>query len=258
MRRGRSELHTLAGAYALDAVSDEDRARFERHLAHCDSCAQEIRGLREATARIGASAAVRPRPELKNQALSAAARTRQLPPVSRDAPAARRGWRGLLAGARGRAGLWSPRLAAALTAGFLVIAVAMAVLMVGTQHRLDADQVRGRAIAAVLNASDVIMLTAKVTTGGTATILESTREHSLVFTAARLRALPAGSSYELWLMGPEGTRSAGMLPASRAGMIGPMVVSGLAAGEDVGLTVEPAGGAARPTSAMIMKLGLVR
>jgi anti-sigma-K factor RskA len=102
------------------------------------------------------------------------------------------------------------------------------------------------------------MLTAKVTTGGTAIILESRRERSLVFSAARLRALPAGSSYELWLMGPEGTRSAGMLPPSRAGMIGPMVVAGLTAGDDVGLTVEPAGGAARPTSAMIMKLGLVR
>ncbi|MGD0685356.1 MAG: anti-sigma factor [Streptosporangiaceae bacterium] len=261
MRRGRSELHTLAGPYALDAVSGEDRARFERHLAHCESCGQEIRGLREATARIGVSAAVRPRPELKGQALRAAARTRQLPPVSRDAPAASPGWRGFLAGARGmagrRAGLWPPRLAAALAAGLLVIAVTMGVLMVGAQHRLDTDQVRGRAIAAVLNASDVTMLTAKVTTGGTATILESRHEHSLVFTAARLRALPAGSSYELWLMGPEGTRSAGMLPASREGMIGPMVVSGLAAGDDVGLTVEPAGGAARPTSAMIMKLGLV-
>jgi len=229
MRRGRPELHTLAGAYALDAVSDEDRARFERHLARCDSCAQEIRGLREATARIGASAALRPRAELKEQALRAAARTRQLPPVRRDAPAAGRGRRGLRAVSGRGSRLWSPRLATALAAGFLVVAAGMGAAMIGAQHRLDADQLRGHAIAAVLNAADVTMLTATVTTGGTATVLESRRERSLVFTAAGLRSLPAGASYQLWLMGPEGTRSAGMLPPSRAGMIGPMVVSGLAA-----------------------------
>ena len=33
MRLRRPELHTLAGAYALDALSEADRARFERHLA---------------------------------------------------------------------------------------------------------------------------------------------------------------------------------------------------------------------------------
>ena len=53
MRLRRPELHTLAGAYALDAVPEADRARFERHLAGCDACAQEIAGLRETTARLG-------------------------------------------------------------------------------------------------------------------------------------------------------------------------------------------------------------
>jgi anti-sigma factor RsiW len=61
MRRGRTDLHTLAGAYALDAISDADRAQFEQHLARCEACAAEIRGLREATATLGAAAAVRPR-----------------------------------------------------------------------------------------------------------------------------------------------------------------------------------------------------
>jgi hypothetical protein len=35
-----------------------------------------------------------------------------------------------------------------------------------------------------------------------------------------------------------------------------MVVSGLAAGERIGLTVEPAGGSARPTSASLLSIGL--
>lgn len=259
MRRGQTELHTLAGAYALDAVSDADRARFEQHLAHCEACATEIRGLREATARLGASAAVRPRAELKVRALRAAARTRQLPPVTSDAPPSRRNWRlRLAAGTRSRLRQhrWLPRVAIASAAGFLAVAVIMGVLAMGAQHRLDQDRARGHSIAAVLNAADVTMLTARVTSGGTATVLASRHMRALVFTAARLPALPAAKDYELWLMGPGGVRPAGMLPRSKAGMVGPMVVSGLASGDRMGLTVEPADGSARRPSAPVMMVDL--
>jgi anti-sigma-K factor RskA len=258
MERGRTELHTLAGAYALDAVSDADRARLEQHLARCAECAQEIRGLREATARLGAAAAIRPRAELKAGALRAAARTRQLPPLTRDAAATRRGRPARPAPGRYRLWprRWAPRLAVAVAAGFLAVAVAMGALALGTQHRLDQDKVRGHAIAAVLNAPDVTMLTARVTTGGTATMLESRHERALVFTAAHLPVLPPAKDYELWLMGPGGVRPAGMLPHSRAGMVGPMIVSGLAAGDWVGLTVEPADGSARQPSAPVLMMSL--
>jgi anti-sigma-K factor RskA len=258
MKRGQADLHTLAGAYALDAVPDADRVRFEGHLAGCDACAQEIRGLREATARLGASAAVRPRPELKEQALHGAARTTQLPPLTEGPPPGRRR-RVLPAASRTASRLrprsWLPRLATGLAAGSLAVAVAMGLLAMGAQHRLDQDQARGHAIAAVLNAADVTMLTAPVTTGGTATVLESRHMRALIFTVSGLRALPAARSYELWLVGPDGTRPAGLLPRPRGGMIGPMVVSGLAAGDRMGLTVEPAGGSARPTSAPVLMLG---
>jgi DNA-directed RNA polymerase specialized sigma24 family protein len=35
-------MHTLAGAFALDAVNDVERAEFARHLEQCDSCTQEV------------------------------------------------------------------------------------------------------------------------------------------------------------------------------------------------------------------------
>jgi anti-sigma-K factor RskA len=37
-------------------------------------------------------------------------------------------------------------------------------------------------------------------------------------------------------------------------MVGPMVVSGVSAGDRVGLTVEPAGGSPQPTSRLILLL----
>src|SRR5258708_9804397 len=89
MRLGGGDPHTLAGAYAMDAVAGPDRARFERHLAGCESCRQEIRGLREATAALAAAASVQPPAAFRDAVLRAAAQTRQLPPAVVQAPA---GW----------------------------------------------------------------------------------------------------------------------------------------------------------------------
>ncbi len=47
-----------------------------------------------------------------------------------------------------------------------------------------------------------------------------------------------------------------MMPGSRPGSVGPMVISGLAPGDRVGLTVEPASGSAHPTSAPVLMLDL--
>ena len=66
-RGRRVDPHTLAGAYAMDAVTDDDRARFEQHLADCETCLAELRGMRETTARLAAAAEVRPRAALREQ-----------------------------------------------------------------------------------------------------------------------------------------------------------------------------------------------
>ncbi len=245
----RTDPHTLAGAYVMDSVSPADRAAFEQHLAGCEPCRQEIRGLREATARLAGAVAVQPPPGMRDAALAAAGRTRQLPPAVRAEPG---GWPARAA-ARGR---WLPRLALGLAGALAALAIVLGVAVSGTQHRLDQAQLHTRAIATVLNAGDATMLTAKVSTGGTATVVMSHRERALVFTAAGLQPLPAAEGYELWLMGPAGDRGAGMMPGSRPGSVGPMVVSGLASGDRVGLTVEPAGGSPRPTSAPVLMLDL--
>ncbi len=248
MRLGGGDPHTLAGAYAMDAVAGPDRARFERHLAGCESCRQEIRGLREATAALAAA--------FRDAVLRAAAQTRQLPPAVVQAPA---GW--AAARDRGRRwwdlrGWWS-RLAVGMAGVLAAVAVAAGVVTYGMQDRLDQAQLHDHAVAAVLSAPDATMLSAPVSTGGTATVVMSHRERALVFTAGDLRRLPSAQSYELWLIGPAGSRPAGMASgSSRGGMAGPMVVSGLKDGDSVGLTVEPAGGSPRPTSSPVVLVSL--
>jgi anti-sigma-K factor RskA len=259
-RTSKRDAHTLVGAYAMDAISAPDRDRFERHLAGCEECAREVASLREATAMLG-TAAAEPLPAgLKERVLAAAAVTRQQPPVdeavtrphprrvtSRVGPWLRSlAWPGRLALAAG---------AAAVTA-VLAVAVVFGVTNGSVEQQLDQAQASSQQIAAVLTAHDAVMTAGPVAGGGTATIVMSHSRRALVFTAQGLHALPASRGYELWLIGPAGTRPVGLLPAGRHGMTGPVIASGLRPGDHLALTAEPADGSARPDTPMMLDVEL--
>ena len=244
MSRPEREAHTLAGPYAMDAISEPDRVRFERHLAGCDECRREVAGLREATARLAAATAASPPPAMKERVMAAVAATRQQPPQA-PPPTATRPWH-----ARRRVRI---RLAlAAAAAAVAGVAVFLGVSNGSMQDQLNRDQASSQQVAAVLTARDATMKTGSVRGGGTVTIVMSHSMRELVFTAADLRALPAARGYELWLAGPAGDRPVIMLPAGRHGMAGPVVASGLRPGDHLVLTAEPSGGAGRPTTPMML------
>ena len=250
-RRQREE-HTLAGPYAMDAISAPDRARFERHLAGCQECAREVSSLREATARLATATAVSPPAALKERVMAAAAATRQQPPAAERDPAAR-SW-------RIRRGLRVRPAVAAAAAAVAVVAAAAVVFGVSNgsmRDQPDQAQASSQQIAAVLTARDATMMTGAVKGGGTVTIVMSHSRHALVFTAADLRALPASRGYELWLIGPAGDRPVTMLPPGRHDMTGPVIASGLRPGDHLALTAEPAGGTPRPTTAMMLYVVLL-
>ncbi len=260
-----SGAHTLAGAYAMDALSPQDRAGFECHLAGCEDCAQEIASLREATARLAAATAVTPPPGLKERVLAAAAVTRQQPPAESDArsrAAARNpAPLGLVAWLRSAA-LWPWRVRLAAAAGALAVVAVLGVAVVfgvangSMRQQLNQAQSSSQQIAAVLTAKDAVLRTNAVFGGGTATIVMSHSRHALVFTAVGLRALPSSRGYELWLVGPAGDRPVCMLPAGRHGMTGPVIASGLRRGDHLVLTAEPAGGSSRPDAPMMLDVVL--
>jgi anti-sigma-K factor RskA len=249
MRLRRADPHTLAGAYALDALGEADRAAFERHLSGCDACRGEAASLREAAARLGTASFAVPPPRLRTEILSQAARTRQLPPAP--------------AGPHHRLSLWhlrhwaaAPRLAIAAAGGCMLIALALGALTLHTLHRLHQEQRSSREIATILNAPDRTVMTSRAAGGGSATAVMSHADRALVLTTFRLPGLPPSERYEIWLMGPRGDRSCGMLPAPHGGMTPPVVVTGLAAGDRLGLTVEPSAGSRQPTSSPVVMLGL--
>jgi anti-sigma-K factor RskA len=247
MRIRREVPHTLAGAYALDALTEADRVRFERHLAGCEACRQEAGSLREAAGRLAAVPAVPPPPHVREQVLAEAARTRQQAPLTAD----------VLAGSGRRAVRWrAPRMAVAIAGGCILVALVLGGLFIHTQRSLSVEQAHNRAIATILNAPDATIMSAKAVQSGSATVVMSHRDHALVLTTAMLPALPAGQRYQVWLMGPRRTRPAGMLPVPHRGMTAPVVVSGVAPGDMVGLTVEPASGSTMPSAAPVLMLVL--
>jgi len=247
MRIRREVPHTLAGAYALDALTEPDRVRFERHLAGCEACRQEAGSLREAAGRLAAVPAVPPPPRVREQVLAEAARTRQQAPLTVD----------VLAGSGRRAVRWrAPRMAVAIAGGCILVALVLGGLFIHTQRSLSVEQAHNRAIATILNAPDATIMSAKAMKSGSATVVMSHRDHALVLTTAMLPALPAGQRYQVWLMGPRRIRPAGMLPVPHRGMTAPVVVSRVAPGDMVGLTAEPASGSTVPSSAPVLMLVL--
>ncbi|HKO26113.1 MAG TPA: anti-sigma factor, partial [Solirubrobacteraceae bacterium] len=101
--------HTLSGAYALDALTEEEARQFRLHLRECTSCREEVRELRQAAARMGESDPIPPPGSLKERVLAAADQLPQLPP--KVAPTK-----------QDRPHRWTGRIAAAAAAAVLIVA----------------------------------------------------------------------------------------------------------------------------------------
>ncbi|WP_433309364.1 anti-sigma factor [Micromonospora sp. CA-269861] len=231
-----ADIHTLAGAYALNAVDELEGAAFERHLADCEPCRLEVAELRETAARLADETAVEAAPpELRERTLAQAARTPQLRVNTVGASDKR------------QAGKWR-QLTVAAAAAILVAGGASAVTWTVSNDRISDEQAssdQARQIAAVLDAPDARVFERSLQPGGAATIVVSRdRDRGVVL----LRDLPApgpGRIYELWLIRGSEPRKVGQLAeGDRASttVIGPVGEAGT-----FGVSNEPVGGSATPT-----------
>lgn len=246
---GDRDLHTLSGVYALNALDDDERDRFERHLRDCGVCEAEVRGFIATATVLSLASVAEPPPGLKERVMRATAVTRRFPPEvanPKRRPPAR------LPSAR-RSSL-VPRLGLAVgTAGLAATAV-MSVVAVRTGDQLNSVQAHAAAITAVLSAPDARIVSAPTTAGGRATVVASAARREMVFTSSGLRPLPSSEVYELWFLSPGAPRRAGLVPAASGGNTAPVLASGLAPGDKIGVTVEPAGGTNVPTTPSIVVL----
>jgi anti-sigma factor RsiW len=248
MRLPRHDMHALCGAYALDAVDAKaERDRFTRHISRCPPCASEVRGFREvATALAFASAAEAPA-GLRDRVLTAAARTRQLPPeiTTHVRPRRARAW-----------GPWVPWLSGAVALASIVVAVFFGLAQARTQSELNQARAENHALSLVLSAPRVRVLSQGTTKGGVATVVLAADRHELAVVTDGLPPLPADHVYQLWLIGKTRIISAGLLPPAKSGQTPAVLANGVVRGDTLGLTVEPAPGSAQPTTKPILALPL--
>lgn len=231
------EIHALSGAYAVDAVDDLERARFEQHLAVCPQCREEVDSLRGAAGQLGALADRLPPPSLRASVLHDITAVRPLPPLAapatRSAAPARRPWRG--------------RLVAA--------AAAVAVLGGGAAiglHPWSPEQTQTTTVAQqVLSAPDASRTEHAMPGGVSATVVRSATVGHAVLVTQSMPAAPAGSVYQLWLEDAAGSmHSAGLM--SSAGDQTVVLEGDAAHATGFGITVEPPGGSPAPTTTPVV------
>lgn len=244
------DVHTLTGAYALDALDEFERRQFEAHLAECPECEREVAELRATAARLGTAVAEPPPERLRRQVLNQIATTRQEPPVT-DRPQAERPAR-----------RWGVRLTAAAAGLAILAAAALGVVVIRTQNKLDAAQSelsqaheRYGPIADVLSAQDARVDAHTVPGVGSAMVMSSHSLDRAVLMVSGMPAPPAKHTYQAWLVGSSGApRPAGLLDVTGPGPAAPLPLDGLGGATEIKLTVEPAGGSAQPTTTPVMSV----
>lgn len=245
--------------YALGALDAEERRAVETHLRACADCQ---RALEEARGRVALIALgvppETPSPRVKQRLMESIKPRRPAVPAS--------GFR-----------LWLQQ--ASPTFALMTLVLWAAIIGLGyTNYRLlqrnfdlqdqmgqmktsvaerEREVRRARAVLDVMSAPDAVRVTL---VAGQARPVPQGRafyhpHKGLVFTAANLAALPAGKTYQLWLIPTEGKPiSAGVFDADAQGagtILLPPLPEGVAA-KAFAVTVEPSGGVPQPTGPIVL------
>jgi anti-sigma-K factor RskA len=218
-----SEIHALSGAYAVDALDDDERAQFEEHLAGCPACRSEVDSLREAAALLAETTVTVPSTELRDRVLAGVAGTRPLPPAHATVTAL------------------EPRRRRRMTT---LLAAAAAVVAIGTGGivwQQMSDDGQPDRFSQIAEASDARTFTVPVGDGGSASVVVSKKLNDAYIETKGMPAAPADHQYVLWLQHGSMMTQAGIMPE---GSDNKVLFSGDAASADgAAVSVEDAGAA---------------
>lgn len=249
----KNEIDNLSGAYALNAVSDDERAAYEALVGESEESRNEATELQDTAVILGLAVdPVTPSPELRASILDQIARTPQLSRdtvVLKDAvdaaplastPAA------VKAQAR-----WFQRPAVAIAS----LAAAVAIIAGGVSLVTDVGSTPSNPTASQMEqltlASDKQEEVVELG-DATATLLWS---NSLGLSALAMDGAseaPEGKVYQLWYIDDDGARDAGVMTASVDDGSWQLLEGEMHTGDAVGVTVEPVGGSEKPTSMPIV------
>ncbi|WP_183096017.1 anti-sigma factor [Nocardioides stalactiti] len=232
--------HALSGAYSVDALDDIERVRFEVHLRGCSECRLEVETFHETVAALSVDA-VEPPASLRASVLAGIEEIRPLPPLTEQAPA--------------RTHRVSTRRPWITSAGPMLVAAALVVVALlttvwlqpwSTEDQPPATTVTER----VLDDPERAVVQQRFPDGATAKVVFSPAEGRAVILTEDMALAPEGKVYELWLQSPRGDMvPAGLMPDLSDAVF--LLEGDASDARAVGITIEPDGGSAIPTSTPI-------
>ncbi len=107
------------------------------------------------------------------------------------------------------------------------------------------------AVAEVLSAPDATASSGDAAGGGRGTVVTSAEQGQSVFVADDLPERPESQTYQLWLIGPAGAASAGLVEPA-GGDVTRLLDTPAGEVTTIGLSVEPAGGSPQPTDPVLL------
>jgi anti-sigma-K factor RskA len=240
-----ADIHSLAGAYALDALDDIERSLFDDHVLACAACATEVAELRETAAKLAAEASQVPPPSLKRSVMAQIANTRQVLPPPLPAPR------------RPPVSRWIHRTRVLVAAGVAAVVAASGVYVV-QELRLRQERIVAQAEAArindVLSAPDAVMRSSSIQGGGRITIVTSAGRDEGVVVVADAKSYGDDKAYELWLIEGSTPKPVGLLEPAQVNAR--RLITGVRTANSLGLSIEPPGGSPLPSQPILAMIPL--
>jgi hypothetical protein len=243
-----ADLHTLVGAFALDALDPEERTDFEAHLDTCAVCRQEMAELSATAARLGSVAELQPPAAMRARVLEAVSRTPQHRPTV--------------------VSLQAHRSARRTPALLLAAATVTAVLGIGVgvqQYQENQDLERAQVAAAredamiseVLAAEDKLVRDAQADSGMQLTVVTTPQSDNAVVSMGDLPQLPEGRTYQVWRIAGDKPDSAAVMGTDDLNNDDVTMLIDAEDADAVAVTEEPTGGSEQPTTDALVAVKLV-
>src|SRR5947207_8897683 len=228
-----SDPHDLLAVYALDALDDDERERFERHLAECEECTEQLALLREPVAALAyAAEGPVPRNELRDRIIEGA----RAEPRAAVIRLPRRNW------------------ALGAVAGVAAVAAALAIGLGLWANSLSNSLDRERsANAAYKQAAELLSgkATARPLVGANGSLLVAQNGRAALVVCG-LAGAPAAKTYEAWVISGKPPQPAGLFRGG--GGCRPVLLTRRVPGNaTVAVTLERAGGRPSPTLPILFR-----
>jgi anti-sigma-K factor RskA len=222
--------HDLLAAYALDALDDDERERFERHLEECDECSEQLALLREPVSALAYAAEGPAPPEALRGRIIEGARAEPRAPVIRM-----------------RRRNWPLAAVAGMAAAAACLAIGLGIWANSLSNSLDQERSARKTYEGFLAGG----ATAKPLIGADGSLLVK-GDGRAALVVCGLADAPSAKTYEAWVISGETPQPAGTFSGGNG--CSPVLLTQRVPGNaTVAVTLERAGGATSPTLPILFR-----